>query len=241
MAGADEFRTGDASRRHAVASAFNLSDRSQAQHVRDALSRVTPVDISGGASTVQNAPMTGGGELLAAYRRWHAQDFTTEPHAEALREAQKALAKAMAALSTPTKKVRKNGKEHRYTLGVAYPANKADVSRAVDGYRDFASAEALEAAAWDFLRKGGRIGLHHANGTDGAGEVVESYVYRGPDWLQPDGSVVKAGDWLVGVKWDKAAWAAIKAGRVRGLSPQGTARRRRPSPDALAGLRGRNG
>lgn len=131
----------------------------------------------------------------------------------------------------------KSSAERRYTLGVAYPANKPDVGVAADGFRDFAGPEALESAAWSFLQKGGRIGLDHRDGTDGAGRVVESYLYRGPDWPQPNGYVVKAGDWLVGVVWDEASWADIKAGRRTGFSPQGAAKRRKPSPEALAGLR----
>lgn len=131
----------------------------------------------------------------------------------------------------------KTSDERRYTLGVAYPANRPDVGKAADGFRDFAGPEALEQAAWSFMRKGARIGLDHAAGTDGAGTVVESYIYRGPDWPQPGGYVVKAGDWLLGVVWEVQPWQAIKAGQRNGLSPQGSARRRTPSPEALAALR----
>ncbi len=131
----------------------------------------------------------------------------------------------------------KSSEERRYTLGVAYPANKPDVGKAADGFRDFASPEALEQAAWSFMRKGAAIGLDHVDGTDGAGTVVESYVYRGPDWPQDNGYVVKAGDWLLGVVWDEPSWGDIKAGRRTGYSPQGGATRRTPSPEALAQLR----
>lgn len=131
----------------------------------------------------------------------------------------------------------KTSEERRYTLGVAYPANKPDVGKAADGFRDFAGPDALEEAAWKFMANGGRIGLDHADGTDGAGQVVESYVYRGPDWPQPNGYVVKAGDWLLGVIWPQDVFEGIKTGRWSGFSPQGTAKRRQPSPEALANLR----
>lgn len=131
----------------------------------------------------------------------------------------------------------KSSGERRYTLGVAYPANRPDVGKAADGFRDFAGEAALEDAAWSFMRKGARIGLDHREGTDGAGTVVESYLYRGPTWPQENGYVVKAGDWLVGILWSPEVWAEIKSGQRNGLSPQGAAKRRKPSAEALAQLR----
>ncbi len=131
--------------------------------------------------------------------------------------------------------------ERRYTLGLAYPANRADVGKAQDGFRDFVGTDALEEAAWSFLRKGGKVGLQHRDGTEGHGEVAESYIYRGPDWhiKASDGSeqVIKAGDWLLSVVWDTPTWELIKAGGLNGFSPQGKARRRAPSAESLANLR----
>lgn len=131
----------------------------------------------------------------------------------------------------------KASSERRYTLGLAYGANLPDAGVALDGFRDFAGPDAVEQAAWSFLRKGARVGLHHQDDTEGHGTVVESYVYRGPDWEQPGGYVVKSGDWLLGVVWDEPTWDLIKSGRITGFSPQGAARRRQPSPQALADLR----
>lgn len=131
--------------------------------------------------------------------------------------------------------------EQRYTLGLAYPANRADRAVAADGFRDFAPADVLENAAWNYMRKSLRVGLLHKKGTDGRGEVVESYIYRGPDWevTTPSGqkTMIKAGDWLMGVIWDEPTWDAIKRRKLTGLSPQAKVRRRIPSPEALAGLR----
>lgn len=132
--------------------------------------------------------------------------------------------------------------EKRYTLTVSYPANKPDVEKARDGYRDFAGLDAVEECAWNYMLKSRNVGAWHEDGTDGCGEVVESYIYRGPDWevAAADGStqVVKAGDWLLGVRWDVPTWDRIKAGEIGGVSPQGRALRRVPDEDALAGLRG---
>lgn len=135
----------------------------------------------------------------------------------------------------------KSNDERRYTLTVAYPANKPDTGVARDGFRDFATPAVVEDAAWSFLAKSPRVGLWHEAGTDGAGDVVESYIYRGPDWeiAAADGTtqVVKSGDWLVGIQWSEETWPAVKDGRIGGTSPQGRATRRKPSPDAVMNLR----
>jgi hypothetical protein len=135
----------------------------------------------------------------------------------------------------------KDEAERCYTLTVAYPADKADTAKAADGFRDFASKTAVEDAAWSYLTKSPAVGLWHADGTDGAGRVVESYVYRGPDWVvkAADGTehTVKAGDWLVGVQWTPETYAKVKSGEIGGVSMQGTAVRRVPSAEAVANLR----
>jgi hypothetical protein len=127
-----------------------------------------------------------------------------------------------------------------YTLCVAYPADKPDVAQAADGHRDFASKAALEDAAWTYLTKSPKVGLWHEQGTDGAGDVVESYIYRGPDWTvsAADGSsqVIKSGDWLLGIRWSPETWPMVRDGQGRGVSMQGSAKRRAPSPEALAAL-----
>jgi hypothetical protein len=118
--------------------------------------------------------------------------------------------------------------EQRYVLGVAYQAGPDPmIKRGADGGRDFFSPEELEKAAWKFLKNGPESGLFHADGTEGAATVVESYIYRGPDWDLGD-VVVKSGDWLVGAILDEHAWQLYKSGRVTGWSPQGSARRITP-------------
>ena len=132
----------------------------------------------------------------------------------------------------------KSDDERRYTLTVAYPADSPDVAKARDGYMDFASADAVEKAAWAFMANGGEIGAWHADGTGGTGRLVESYVYRGPDWKieAADGSnqVIKSGDWLIGTIWTTDAWQAIKSGEATGVSMQGGAQRKVPSPAEIA-------
>lgn len=143
--------------------------------------------------------------------------------------------------------------ERRYTLNVIYPADKADVTVAADGRRDFARKSVVEDAAWTYMRKHRQAGLFHspeaaaAAGVSqdelakGTVEVVESYIYRGPDWVlkAADGSevVIKAGDWLGGFIWSPDAWQAVLDRRIGGVSPEGRATRRKPTAEALAALR----
>ena len=126
--------------------------------------------------------------------------------------------------------------EHRYTLGLAYPAMKPDSARAADGYIDFVSSEVLEKTAWSWMEKNHEIGMFHRDGTEGHATVVESYIYRGPDW-QVGPTVIKAGDWLMGCQWDDYGWQMVKSGLANGWSPEGSARRSKPSPSRLAELR----
>src|SRR5258707_186701 len=135
----------------------------------------------------------------------------------------------------------KSDDERRYTLTVAYPANKPDIGVAKDGFQDFASKTVVEEAAWQYMLKSRAVGAWHEGGTDGSGEVVESYIYRGPDWAikAADGTecVVKAGDWLMGIIWAEDTFPAIKKGKANGVSMQGKVKRRTPSPLDLANLR----
>jgi site-specific DNA-adenine methylase len=108
--------------------------------------------------------------------------------------------------------------ERRYTLGVVYPV------REVDAHGDYTTPAELERAAWEYMRKSRKVGLMHRPGTEGAGEVVESYIYRGPPW-EINGQVVEPGDWLMGVIWREDVWPLIKEGQITGFSLQGWARR----------------
>jgi len=118
--------------------------------------------------------------------------------------------------------------EQQFILGLAYQAGQDPrIAKGADGARDFFSPEELEKACWSYLPGGAQVGLFHGpDDSIGHATVVESYVYRGPDWEQPDGTFIKAGDWLIGAICDDVAWALVKSGQVTGFSPQGQARRR---------------
>jgi hypothetical protein len=124
--------------------------------------------------------------------------------------------------------VTKGSEPQRYVLGIAYQAGQDPrIAKGQDGGRDFFTEAELEKAAWKFLQNGPQVGLFHLDGTEGAATVVESYIYRGPDWDLGDGIVAKAGDWLVGAVLSPKAWELHLAGKLNGWSPQGVARRRR--------------
>lgn len=124
--------------------------------------------------------------------------------------------------------------EQRIVLGVAYQAGPDPrIRKGADGSRDYFTAEELEKAAATFLKDGGRqIGIEHMDGTIGHAEVMESYIY---EWDNPpvlNGVTydeVHQGDWLIKVQLDEPTWNLVKAGKLNGFSPQGTATRRRRS------------
>ena len=104
-----------------------------------------------------------------------------------------------------------------------------------------ASAEVVEKAAWNFLRKGAKVGLWHEPGHDDAAEVVESYVWRGEPWVikaaNGTDQTIMAGDWLVGLVLSEPTWELYKSGDIGGVSPQGRGKRKVPDAATLAKLR----
>lgn len=135
----------------------------------------------------------------------------------------------------------KSNDEQRYVLMVAYPSMKADKGIAQDGFRDFGSAPVVEAACFNFMRKGCKLGMWHKQGYEDCGEVVENYIYRGPTWVtkSDDGTeqVIEPNDWLVGMILTPEVFEMYKAGIIGGASPQGRAKRRIPDSSTLAQLR----
>ena len=95
--------------------------------------------------------------------------------------------------------------EQRYTLAVAYPADRVDLQG------EYMTAAELEKAAWAYAARYRGVGLVHVDGTDGASVVV------------------KSGDWLLGITWDDTAWRLIRSGRLDGMSMQGSATHTRVS------------
>jgi hypothetical protein len=112
----------------------------------------------------------------------------------------------------------------RYVWGVAYPSERAD------GHHEWMSADELERTAWDFCRKGRRIGFYHADGTMGHGTVVETGIWRGPDWETTDiygnSQVIKTNDWTMGIELDSIGFEQVVGENADGLSMDGVTKRR---------------
>lgn len=122
--------------------------------------------------------------------------------------------------------------DQRFILGVAYQSGyDSGLSKGADGFTDYVDPADLEWAAWGFMRNNPVVGLNHEDGTTGHVEIVESYIYRGPDWVQADGTVIKAGDWLLAGIVDEETWPAVERGDYTGWSPEGTGRRVRGNPN----------
>lgn len=117
----------------------------------------------------------------------------------------------------------------RYVLGIAYmPGKRPEIAKGMDGGRDYFTEAELEKAAHSFLLDGPpEIGIGHIDGTTGAATVVESYIWRGPDWDFGNGITVTKGTWLIGAILDERSWAQVQAGKLNGFSMQGVAHRRK--------------
>lgn len=81
-----------------------------------------------------------------------------------------------------------------------------------------------------------KINAFHVDGTEDCAEPVESFIWRWDDWDVGDGIVVKDGDWLIGAILSPRMWDLHKAGKINGLSPQGTARRLQVQKESAVGL-----
>ena len=115
--------------------------------------------------------------------------------------------------------------EYRYTLGPAYVPGREDA------HGEFADSATLQAAMWDWVRKGDRtIYLQHSD--KAAGEMVEMMTMPFPmeaELTVPGEGVTKytfpADTPFLGVVWEPWAWDMVKSGQLRGYSIGGTAKR----------------
>ena len=134
----------------------------------------------------------------------------------------------------------KSSDEDRFLLCVVYSGRLP--KKGVDGHIDLAPDDVLEKAAWSYLVKGAQTGMWHEDGHDGEAVCVESYIHRAPDWdVNGDGSlIVQKGDWLAGFVLSDAAWRLYKAGRIGGVSFQGSCDRKPAGAKAIARAKERN-
>ncbi len=121
----------------------------------------------------------------------------------------------------------------RYTFAPLYPASPETPATAdLDAHGDFATADDLQKAVWDYVRAGDRtIRDQHRDGTT-IGETVEivswPYAVTVPMTLA-DGSMVQksfaAGTVFMGVVWNEAGWSDVVKGAKTGYSLGGMATR----------------
>lgn len=105
----------------------------------------------------------------------------------------------------------------RLVYGVVY---EPDV---VDLHGDYTTAEEIEKAAHTYLREYRLVGDQHVELADA--EVVESFIAP-VDYTAPDGTQVRKGSWVMGVKvHSDALWAEIEKGAYTGFSIGGQAER----------------
>lgn len=134
----------------------------------------------------------------------------------------------------------------RFTLGIVYEPDVTDTQG------DFAKAEDIESAAWEFLARlqqsaslGASVLKAAAEGASCEIEITDLMKsglddmhlqvgdeedlgtivesYLAPTDLAIDGQPVKKGAWLLGVRWSPAMFAKIQAGERTGLSFYGRA------------------
>ncbi len=122
--------------------------------------------------------------------------------------------------------VTKSDEAKRYTLAPLYPASPdTPLAGHLDAHGDFATAEDLQAAVWDHVRKGDRtIRDQHRDGT-AIGEWVEiiSWPYEVTVPLtKADGTTAEKsfapGTVFLGVVWTEKGWDDIRKGVKTGYS-----------------------
>ncbi len=121
----------------------------------------------------------------------------------------------------------------RYTMAPLYPASPESPTAAhLDAHGDFATADDLQKAVWDYVRKGDRtIRDQHRDGT-AIGECVEimswPYEVTVPMTTAAGTTVQKsfaAGTVFLGVVWNELGWSDVVKGVKRGYSLGGMATR----------------
>jgi hypothetical protein len=108
--------------------------------------------------------------------------------------------------------------ELRYVLGIVLAPEE------VDAQGDVYSADEIRKSEWQYMTNFRNVGLMHKGLVNGKVNLVESYI--APVDMQIEGSVVKAGTWLMGLNvLDDALWKQVRSGELGGLSIGGFSKR----------------
>lgn len=119
--------------------------------------------------------------------------------------------------------IAKTSDEKRYTLGVMY------VPGARDSDNEYAEADELQRACWDFVKSGNKR-IRDTHTKTEIGDLVELVSWPLPvevDLKHADGTVTKrklpANTIFAGVVYDEKVWPLVKSGKLRGYSMGGKA------------------
>lgn len=107
--------------------------------------------------------------------------------------------------------------EERFVLGIVL---EPDI---VDAQSDTYDAPTIRKAAHLYMERYQNCGLQHKEMVNDRVVLVESYL--APVDMNINGTVVKAGTWLMGCRYDTELWKAIKDGKYTGFSIGGYADR----------------
>jgi LysM repeat protein len=133
--------------------------------------------------------------------------------------------------------------EKRYTLGPVYSPSL------LDAHSEFVEPDDLQKSMWGYVRKDDRtLWRQHKKGVERAGEWVEimtwphevetTMMVPGDDGTKLEKSVTfPAGTTFMGVIWDENTWPDVKAGKLRGFSMGGRAKRIEAEFDGEAPVR----
>lgn len=126
--------------------------------------------------------------------------------------------------------VTKADEERRYTFGPLYLPGQ------LDAHGEFVTGPDLQKAAWDYVRKSIAAGsntIYRQHTDEAAGEWVDivtwPYEQTVKTTVPGGGEAIRtfpAGTVYQGVVWNEATWPDVKAGKIRGMSMGGRAKRR---------------
>lgn len=128
----------------------------------------------------------------------------------------------------------KTDEELQYTFGVVYKATNESEDPELDYHGEFVEAELLQKAQWAYVKSSDR-NLYKQHGLTGfrpIGEWVDLVTWPLEEEVElslPGGVTKKtkipANSVWMGVLWNDEGWKLVKAGRIRGLSLGGFAKR----------------
>jgi hypothetical protein len=125
--------------------------------------------------------------------------------------------------TTTTREVRivkdlAGAEDQRFVLGVVM---EPDV---VDAHGEYASAETIQKACYEWIESYGILGLQHQTVVNDKVKLLENYIALNDITIGDE--VIKKGSWVMAVRYlDDDLWQAVKSGEISGFSIGGYARR----------------